>query len=69
MKLSVSTIIRPPDAVERSGHWNEINQRAEAICSVKPFAADATAGRRSDARTTSRETPYRGGVRLSELMV
>jgi hypothetical protein len=69
MKLSVSTIIRPPDAVEPSGHWNEINQRAEAICSVKPFAADATAGRRSDARTTSRETPYRGGVRLSELMV
>src|SRR4030095_8963474 len=36
MKLSVSTIIRPSAAVEPSGHWNEISQRAEAICSVKP---------------------------------
>jgi predicted transposase YbfD/YdcC len=44
MKLSVSTSRRPSAAVEPSGHWNGVDQRAEAICSVKPFAADAAAG-------------------------
>src|SRR5918992_568312 len=58
MKLSVSTIRRPSVAVVPSGHWNEINQRAEATSSVKPFAADATAGTTSNARVASRETTY-----------
>src|SRR3954447_832303 len=56
MKLSVSTISRPSAAVEPSGHWNGINQRAEATCSVKPFAADATAGTTSNAKAASTET-------------
>ena len=58
MKLSVSTIRRPSAAVEPSGHWNGVDQRAEATCSVKPFAADATAGTTSNARAASRETTY-----------
>jgi hypothetical protein len=58
MKLSVSTIRRPSAAVVPSGHWNEINQRAEAICSVKPVAAEATVGATSTARVASRETTY-----------
>jgi hypothetical protein len=58
MKLSVSTIRRPLAAVVPSGHWNEINQRAEATSSVKPFAADATVGTTSTARAASRETTY-----------
>jgi hypothetical protein len=56
MKLSVSTIRRPSAAVEPSGHWNGVDQRAEATCSVKPFAADATAGTASNARAARRET-------------
>jgi hypothetical protein len=58
MKLSVSTIRRPSAAVEPSGHWNGVDQRAEATCSVKSFAADATAGTASNARAASRETTY-----------
>src|SRR5918995_1356986 len=58
MKLSVSTIRRPSAAVEPSGHWNEVDQRAEATCSVKPFPADATAGTASNARAASSETTY-----------
>src|SRR5262245_12375175 len=56
MKLSVSTISRPSAAVVPSGHWNEIDQRAEATCSVKPFAAHATVGTTSTARAASNET-------------
>jgi hypothetical protein len=56
MKLSVSTIRRPSAAVEPSGHWNGVDQRAEATCSVKPFAAEATAGTTSNAKAASRET-------------
>src|SRR5262249_8396384 len=58
MKLSVSTIRRPLTAVEPSGHWNGINQRAGAASSVKPFAADATAGTTSNGRAASMGTTY-----------
>jgi hypothetical protein len=58
MKLSVSTIRRPSAAVVPSGHRNEIDQRAEAISSVKPFAADATVGTTSTASAASHETTY-----------
>src|SRR5262249_36683425 len=58
MKLSVSTIMRPPWAVEPSGHWNGIKHRAEALCSVKPFAAHAITGRTSKARAESRGIKY-----------
>ena len=61
VKLSVSTIRRPSAAVEPSGHWNGVDQRAEATCSVKPFAADATAGTASNVSAASRETTYRYG--------
>src|SRR5215218_3187060 len=61
MKLSVSTISRPSPAVEPSGHGNGVDQRAEAICSVKPVAADATAGASSDPRATSRKTTHLDG--------
>jgi hypothetical protein len=70
MKLSVSTIRRPSAAVEPSGHWNEINQRAEATSSVKPFAANETAGTTSNAKAASRETTYlcgRGGRSVERL--
>jgi hypothetical protein len=69
MKLSVSTINRPSTAVEPSGHWNGINQRAEATSSRKPFAADATPGTASNARAATRtptkkqETEPLSGVR------
>src|SRR5689334_2012875 len=66
MKLSVSTIMRPSTAVEPSGHWNEIDQRAEATCSWKPFAAHATPGTTSSARAASRAAACldgRGGLR------
>jgi hypothetical protein len=58
MKLSVSTIRRPSAAVVPSGHWNGVDQRAEATSSVKPVAADATVGATSTARVASRETTY-----------
>src|SRR5919106_2419723 len=61
MKLSVSTIRRPSAAVVPSGHWNEIDQRADATSSVKPVAADATVGTTSIARVASRETMYLHG--------
>jgi hypothetical protein len=70
MKLSVSTIRRPSAAVEPSGHWNGVVQRAEATCSVKPFAAEATAGTTSNAKAASRETTYvygRGGRSVDRL--
>src|SRR6185436_11189244 len=54
MKLSVSTIRRPPVPVEPSGQGKEITQRAEATCSVKPFAADVTAGTSSDTAAAER---------------
>ena len=50
MKLSVSTIRRPSGAVEPFGHSNGVDQRAEATCSLKPVAAEATAGTTSNAR-------------------
>src|SRR5262245_38021557 len=61
MKLSVSTIRRPSAAVLPSGHWNEIDQRAEAISSVKPVAVDATVGTTSGVRVANRSTTYRCG--------
>ena len=64
MNLFVSTIRRPSAAVEPSGHWKGINQHAEATCSVKPFAAEATAGTTSNAKAASKKTTYlygRGG--------
>src|SRR4051794_36267470 len=68
MKLSVSTIIEPPEAVEPSRHPNETRQRAGATCSVKPFAPDATAGTSSDAKAASRGATDREGLRMSELL-
>src|SRR4029450_8168227 len=56
--LSVSVMRVPAAGVEPSGHGNGVDQRAEATCSVKPFAADATAGTASNARAASRETTY-----------
>ena len=64
MKLSVSTIRRPSAAVEPSGHRNEINQRAEATSSVKPFAAAATDGTASNASAASRQTRYLQAVKV-----
>src|SRR3954471_22512917 len=59
MKLSVSTIRRPSGAVEPFGHWNGVDQRAEATCSLKPVAPDATAGTASNVRAARREMyPY-----------
>jgi len=69
MKLSVSTIRRPSAAVEPSGHWKGVDQRAEATCSVKPFAAEATVGTTSNAKAASRETHVygRGGRSVDRL--
>jgi len=50
--------MRPSAGVELSGHWNGVDQRADATFSLKPVAAEATAGTTSKASAASRETTY-----------
>src|SRR5262249_49892018 len=54
-------------AVWPSGHWNGIDHRAEATCSVNPLAAHTIAGTTSNARAERRGTkyPYGRGDRLA----
>src|SRR4051812_44223969 len=68
MKLSVSMNSRPSEAVEPSGHVNEIDHVAWARCSVKGLAAGAKAGTSSAVRATSAGARKRSRARMGELL-